>query len=115
MAVFRLPLSGDVSQWINPITAWWSGNQISVNLGESGSPETEAEILRRVGSYGRQLGKITDAMIVLLDHLPKELKLSKKESEALGAFKDMANAIAKIKQSHELETLRPRRNQAGQS
>jgi len=59
MALFKLPLSGGVNQWINPITSWWSGNQISVNLGEAGSPETEAEILRRVGTYGRQIGKIT--------------------------------------------------------
>jgi hypothetical protein len=70
MALFKLPLSGDVTQWISPITSWFSGNTISINLGEAGSPETEAEILRRVGSYGRQLGKITDAMTVLLKHLP---------------------------------------------
>ena len=115
MTIFKLPLSGDVSQWISPITSWWSGNQISVNLGESGSPEAEAEILRRVGSYGRQLGKITDAMIVLLDHLPKELNLSEKESEALDAFKDMANDIAKIKQNHKLKALTPKKSQASRS
>ena len=57
MAIFKLPLSGDVNQWINPITTWFSSNQISVNLGESGSPETEAVILRRVRTYGRQLGR----------------------------------------------------------
>src|SRR5947207_12679139 len=102
MSVFKLPASGDFNQWINPITSWWSGNQISINLGESGSPDTEAEILRRVGTYGRQLGKITDAMIVLLRLLPKSATLTKEESEAIEAFKDMANDIAKIKESHEL-------------
>ena len=112
MAVFKLPLSGDVSQWINPITSLWSGNQISINLGESGAPEAEAEILRRVGSYGRQLGRITDAMVVLLDHLPKDLNLSEKESAALESFKDMANDIAKIKESHKLKSLRPKKNEA---
>ena len=47
MALFKLPLSGDVVQWINPVTWFASGNQISTNvyLGESSSPETEAEIL----------------------------------------------------------------------
>ena len=53
MSVFKLPLSGDVTQWISPITSWWSGNNISINLGESGSAETEVEILRRVGSSER--------------------------------------------------------------
>ncbi len=49
MALFKLPLSGDVVQWINPVTWFASGNQISTNvyLGESSSPETEAEILDR--------------------------------------------------------------------
>ncbi|SRR6266851_9896853 len=115
MALFKLPLSGDVNQWINPITSWWSGNQISINLGESGSPETEAEILRRVGSYGRQLGKITDAMIVLSKHLPKSTTLSEEEKEALKAFNDMANDIARIKESHKLKALRPRKSGAAPS
>jgi hypothetical protein len=107
MTVFKLPLSGDVSQWINPINSWWSGNQISVNLGESGSHEVEAEILRRVGSYGRQLGKITDAVVVLLEHLPTELNLSDEEQNALDTFTELANDIARIKESHELKALRP--------
>jgi ABC-type Fe3+-hydroxamate transport system substrate-binding protein len=107
MSVFKLPLSGDVSQWITPITSWWSGNTISVNLGESGSPEAEAEILRRVGSYGRQLGKITDAMIVLLDHLPQGAKLTQEEKNAIAAFKKMADQIADIKETHKRPAMRP--------
>ena len=100
MSIFRLPLSGDVTQWINPITSWWSGNQISINLGESGSPDAEAEILRRVGTYGRQLGKITDAMIVLLRHLPDRDGLSADELKAIKAFEKMVDDIADIKESH---------------
>jgi hypothetical protein len=107
MSVFKLPLSGDVSQWINPITSWWSGNTISVNLGESGSPEAEAEILRRVGSYGRQLGKITDAMIVLLRHLPQGARLTQEEKDAVAAFKKMADQIADIKETHKRQVMRP--------
>ncbi|HZR74853.1 hypothetical protein [Bradyrhizobium sp.] len=108
MSVFKLPLSGDVSQWINPITAWWSGNQISINLGESGSPDTEAEILRRVGTYGRQLGRISDAMVVLLKHLPDRASLPADERKALDAFEKMADDIADIKESHQLKVLRPK-------
>ena len=99
MSVFKLPLSGDVSQWINPITSWWSGNQISVNLGESGSPDAEAEILRRVGSYGRQLGKIDDVLTVLITRLDLT-SLSPLETEAINEFEDMAKQIGKIKRSH---------------
>ena len=46
MALFKLPLSGDVVQWINPITWFMSGNQITANvyLGKFSAPEVEAEI-----------------------------------------------------------------------
>jgi len=107
MSVFKLPLSGDVNQWINPITSWWSGNQISVNLGEAGSPETEAEILRRVGSYGRQLGRITDAMIVLLRHLPRDANFTQEEQDAFAAFKKMVDQTADIKEKHKRQAMRP--------
>jgi hypothetical protein len=106
MALFKLPLSGDVNQWITPITSWWSGNQISINLGESGSPEAEAEILRRVGSYGRQLGKITEAMIVLLRHFPDRDKLTPEERNAVAAFEKMVNDIADIKETHNRQAMR---------
>jgi hypothetical protein len=107
MALFKLPVSSDVNQWINPITSWWSGNQISINLGESGSTETEAEILRRVGTYGRQLGKITDAMTLLLKHLPDRESLAPDESKVIEAFEKMANDIADIKEKHKLQAVRP--------
>jgi hypothetical protein len=109
MALFKLPLSGDVVQWINPITSWFSGNQISANvyLGESSSPDTEAEILDRVGTYGRQLGQVTEALIVLLRHLPNGIKLTKDESKAIKAFEKMADEIATIKEKHKRQALRP--------
>jgi hypothetical protein len=109
MALFKLPLSGDVVQWINPVTWFASGNQITANvyLGESSSPETEAEILDRVGTYGKQLGQITDAMIVLLKHLPNKAKLPADERKAIAAFEAMAYEIADIKEKHKRQALRP--------
>jgi hypothetical protein len=107
MALFKLPLSGDVNQWINPITSWFSGNQISVNLGESNSTETEAEILRRVGTYGLQLGQITDAVIVLLRHMPHRTNLTPQENKVIEVFEKMANDIADIKERHKRQAMRP--------
>jgi hypothetical protein len=109
MALFKLPLSGDVVQWINPVTWFASGNQITANvyLGESSSPETEAEILDRVGTYGRQLGQITDAIVVLLRHVPHREILTPEESKVIKAFEKMANDIADIKAKHQLQAVRP--------
>ena len=66
MPSFKLPLSGDVVQSINPWTALLSpiGSQfglININLGQSSAPDVEAEVLSDVASYGKQLGQIGDA------------------------------------------------------
>jgi hypothetical protein len=108
-ALFKLPLSGDVVQWINPVTWFASGNQITANvyLGESSSPETETEVLDRVGTYGKQLGQITDAIIVLLRHLPGRESLTRKESDVIKACEKMANDIADIKEKHKRQAVRP--------
>ena len=73
---------------------------------DAGSPEVEAEILDRVGTYGRQLGQITDAVIVLLRHLPHRANLAPEEHEAIVAFEKMANDIANIKEKHKLQAVR---------
>jgi hypothetical protein len=86
-----------------------SGNRVTANvyLGESSSPETEAEILDWVGTYGRQLGQITDAIIVLLRHLPDRESLTRKESDVIKAFEKMADDIANIKEKHKRQAVRP--------
>jgi hypothetical protein len=73
MPEFRMPLSGDVSQIINPFLLFFRaiGSQfglININLGKSADPDIEQRILEDVGSYGRQIGRIGDALRVLLDH-----------------------------------------------
>ena len=107
MAMFKLPLSGDVPLWINPITWFMSGNQININLGESSDPQIEAEILDSVGSYGRQLGQLFDVVITLLDHLPDQAALTPDDRRAIASFKKMADDIATIKQKHRRPARRP--------
>src|SRR5229473_3606195 len=84
-----------------------AGPPMGIYLGESSAPEVEAEILDRVGTYGRQLGQITDAMIVLLRHLPHRANLAPEEREAIEAFEKMANDIANIKEKHKRQAVRP--------
>ncbi|WP_346892969.1 hypothetical protein [uncultured Roseibium sp.] len=101
MPSFKLPLSGDVLQSINPWSDMFKacGSQfglININLGRSSAPEVERDILTEVGSYGRQIGRIGEALEVLIDHL--DLKsLNPKEKAALLAFKAMQGEIAEIK------------------
>ena len=107
MATFRLPFSGNNTQWIQPMTFFGSGNSVVVNIGESSSPETEAQILERIGSYGRQLGQITDAVIVLLRHLPHRASLPEEERHAIAALEAMAHQIDDIKSRHGRKPLSP--------
>ena len=105
MSSFRLPLSGDVSQVINPWTFWQnlSGNQfgfINIDLGKSTDPQLEAQVLSEVGSYGRQLGQITDVIQVLLRHVPLE-HLSIDEQRAMEAFRYQAEEIERLKQKRQ--------------
>ena len=61
MPTFKLPLSGDVVQSINPFTAFMTGGQfglVNINLGQSSEPKVEEEVLSDVATYGKQLGRI---------------------------------------------------------
>ncbi|MEJ1976901.1 MAG: hypothetical protein WDN49_13120 [Acetobacteraceae bacterium] len=62
-------------QAINPWTFYQQGAQfgfINIDLGQTPHPEAEQAILDEVGSYGRQLGRIGDALEVLLKHIKRE-------------------------------------------
>lgn len=100
MPLFKLPLSGDVVQSINPMAWFFSGNSVNVYLGDSSAPEVEAEVLDNVGTYGRQLGQITDALIVLLRHLPDREALAPDERKVLAKLEEMEAKVAAIKRKH---------------
>src|SRR5438045_8858523 len=92
MPVFRRPLSVKVPQSINPWTWMFNpvGSQIglvNIELGQSSNPAVEEEILTDVASYGKQLGRIEDALLVLLAHFRPERALSAEEEAVVGAFK----------------------------
>jgi hypothetical protein len=119
MAMFKLPLSGDVVQSINPFSSWFSpsGGQfglVNINLGQSSAPTVEQEALEEVGSYGKQLGKIGDALVVLLKHLPKA-GLTDDDKKAVGELEDMLGKIADIKQRHNRKGMRPVSRTSGKS
>lgn len=56
---YEYPLSGNVTQGISPTFA-----------GEiAGLPEVEYEVITSVASYGTQLGKLSDAVLALAEHI----------------------------------------------
>jgi len=112
MPIFKLPLSGDVVQNISPFTAFMSpiGSQfglINITLGQSSDPDVEKDVLSDVGTYGKQLGQIGDALLVLIERMPKNMKLD--QDEAIIAFKAMLHQVADIKARHHRKAARPQR------
>ena len=105
MPSFRLPLSGNVSQTINPWTWLFNpvGSQVglvNIELGKSSDPAAEEEILTDVASYGRQLGRIGEAMRVLLDHFSPARPLTADETKAIEDLREMLAEIHTVKGKH---------------
>jgi len=96
-----MPLSGNVDQVLDPWTLMLSiaGNQfglININLGKSSDPDLEKEILQDVGTYGKQLGQIGDALQVLIDHVKLD-KLNVSEKRAIAALQFQLQEIDRLK------------------
>ena len=117
MPTFKLPLSGDVTQAISPWTAFISPirGQIgwfNVTIGQSSEPAVEADVLSDVASYGKQLGRIGDALMVLLAHFHPATPLTKEETAAIDDLNEMLQRIADVKDKHKRKAMRPRLHHA---
>ncbi len=111
MPTFKMPLSGDVAQNINPMTWWMSpvGSQfgvVNINMGLSSEPKIEEEILSDVASYGKQIGRIADALAVLIRRLPPDSEFNAEEQKAIDGLKDLVNEVAKVKERHGRRAIR---------
>jgi len=105
MPSFRLPLSGNVTQSINPWTMLFNpvGSQVglvNIELGQSTRPEVEQEVLTDVASYGKQIGRIEDALVVLLDHFNPKRPLTDQEQQAIDDLRELVAQVQKVKQHH---------------
>ena len=99
MSYFRLPLSGSVWQDINPFRWIFGPNAqfslFSVNVGRSSDPDTEEAILE-VASYGRQLGRMGEALLAVLEK-PSSGDYSAEQEQAIDDFKALMREIAAAK------------------
>jgi hypothetical protein len=112
MPTFKLPLSRDAVQAINPWTAfmWPIAGQTgsaNVRIGQSSEPAVEGDVLSDVASYGMQLGRIGDALIVLLAHFRPAAPLTKEETDAIDDLREMLVKIADVKDKYNRKAMRP--------
>ena len=108
---FHWPLSGDVTQaWATMVRTWGQWGLININVGGSGTadPVLERRIVDEVASYGRQLGRISEALEALIEATVTEdtadgqrldrAKLKRDEQiAALLEFREMLRQIEVVK------------------
>jgi hypothetical protein len=96
------PLGGDVTQWIR--TSWIKSLSdqtgfININNVRAGDPELERRIIEDVASYGRQLGRMMEALDVVIGHLrlAESKDLTADERRALQDFSDLVRQVRALK------------------
>jgi hypothetical protein len=78
--------------FVQPILPGWFGSVINITEQNSSAPDTEREVVA-TQSYGRQLGRVMDALAVLIADLPKE----KQDASAFVEFAKICREINDIK------------------
>ena len=100
---FFAPLSGPVTQMFDFWSNWFDQvgqiGLVNIDLGNTPNPDLERKILDEVGSYGRQLGRLSEALEVLLDEATeaKLLDRSKLSDDQIVALHDFREMLAKVK------------------
>ncbi|GAA0764924.1 hypothetical protein LRH25_09685 [Ideonella azotifigens] len=98
----QLPLQMAPSSLSQSILPNWSFNLFNVNVGASSNAAVEQEALQTVGSYGKQIGHLAEALEVVIGQLKllEDRALSQKDKDSLRIFLGDISAIRKIKTSY---------------
>lgn len=99
MSDVYLPMQWAPTTFSQPILPNWGFHLFSVNVGTSSNPEKEQKVLQAVGSYGKQLGHLAEALEVVIkrSNLLKAEELSEEESEILQIFMCEVAAVRRVK------------------
>lgn len=85
----QAPFSGDVTQDINPVTRWFSPTFVTYQ----GDMDIEEKVVTEVASFGKQLGKLTDAVLALAGGK------GPKDDAVFGELETIRNGVDEIKES----------------
>ncbi len=101
MANVYMPLQLAPTSLTQPILPNWSFNLFSINLGATSNAQVEQQVLEQVGSYGRQIGHLAEALEVVIQklHLLESKDLTLDDRDALHVFLGDVSAVRKIKSS----------------
>ncbi|RFB80160.1 hypothetical protein [Methylovirgula sp. 4M-Z18] len=108
MGNYSRPLEFAPHDLTQPILPGWQFNLFRIDLGVSRDPDTEDAILEAVGSYGRQIGHIADALEALViglglhesRRLAEDSRLTGEQKQAITTFLQDLTAIRVVKEAH---------------
>jgi hypothetical protein len=86
--------------WQPILPGWFQGANFSlfqVDLGHTPNPDIEEELFEEIGTYGRQLGRLGDAVEILLKRAKLD-DLSQEENDTLDDLRHQLAAVRKAKQ-----------------
>jgi len=102
VASFYMPVQWAPSNLTQPILPNWSFHLFNIELGTSSNPAIEQEALRKVGSYGRQIGHLAEALEVVIGELKllESRNLTQAQKDTLQVFLGDVAEVRKIKSAH---------------
>lgn len=100
MQTVYLPLQMAPSSLYQPILPNWSFNFLNVNAGVSSNASIEQDVLQNVGSYGKQIGHLAEALEVVIEKLKilEDKSLTEDQKDALKVFLGDVAAVRQLKQ-----------------
>ncbi len=101
MTTFSMPLQLAPAALSQAILPNWSFNLFNVNLGTTSNAKVEEKALEQVGSYGKQIGHLAEALEVLIQklHLLDNEKLSREDKDTLLVFLGDVATVRNIKEA----------------
>ena len=102
MENFKFPLSGNVTQTINPWEFWIRSlssqmGLININNVTTSDANIEREIIEDVAGYGKQLGRVNDLLETLIAN-PGLENPTDKQQRSISEFQEMIEQINAVKQ-----------------
>lgn len=99
MANVCMPLRWAPEALAQPIFSNWNVHLFTVDMGATSDPQMERKVIDRVGSYGRQIGHLSEALEVVIRRLRllEDEGLSRDERDALQVFLGDVAAVRQLK------------------
>jgi hypothetical protein len=98
MGAVNLPIQLAPENLTQPILSGWNFSLFSVSMGQSSDDAVEKTAIQNVGSYGRQIGHLAEALEVVIDHFKLlDSDMTAEQKDKLQIFLGDVAAVRNVK------------------